>query len=155
MTGKRILVIEDEFLIALEIQSQLQTAGFADVVHAATEKAALLRIQEGGWDTAVADANLNGRGLGRVAAALLERYIPFVIVTGYSRDSLPAEVVHIPLIEKPLTGPSLVREVTRLCAIGRALNSLRSDKSFHFGISRNSVRGNRSCVLRKGLASES
>ncbi len=115
MTSKRILLIEDEYMIALDIQSQLQAAGFGDVVHAATEKAALKKIQEGGWDAAVADANLNGRGMGRVAAALLEHRIPFVIVTGYSRDSLPPEVAGIPLIEKPLTGPHLVHEVARLC----------------------------------------
>lgn len=115
MTGKRILVIEDEFLVALEIQSELSQAGFADIEHAATEREALQRLKERHWDAVVADTNLNGRGMGQVVAALNERHIPFVIVTGYSRESLPPEVAHVPLIDKPFSGPHLVQTVISLC----------------------------------------
>ncbi len=114
MTGKRILVIEDEYLIALEIQSVLADAGFAEVVHAATEEEALARIEQGGFAAALADANLHGRGIGRIAAALFSHAIPFVIVTGYERESLPAEVVKVPLIEKPFDSRLLVQTMVRL-----------------------------------------
>lgn len=114
MNEKRILVIEDEFLVALEIQSQMREAGFGPVEHAATEKEALKRIQEGSWDAVVADANLNGRGLQRVTAALNQHRIPFIIVTGYSRDSLPPEVAQVPVLHKPIDGQRLIQEVRRL-----------------------------------------
>ena len=115
MTDKRILVIEDEFLVALEIQSELQNAGFGQVEHTATEADALKRIHESHWDAAVADANLNGCGMGQIVAALNEHHIPFVIVSGYGRESLPPEVAHIELIDKPFHGPRLVQTVVSLC----------------------------------------
>jgi CheY-like chemotaxis protein len=116
MTGKRILVIEDEYLVALEMQSVLADAGFAEVEYAATEREALARIEEGGWDAAIADANLNGRGISRIAAALTEHGVPFMIVTGYARESLPPEVAHVPFLDKPFHAPRLVQTVSRLCA---------------------------------------
>jgi DNA-binding NtrC family response regulator len=116
MTGTRILVIEDEYLIALEIQSVLADGGFVEVEHAATEEEALLHIEQGGFTAAVADANLYGRGISRIAAALTARAVPFVIVTGYGRESLPAEVAHAPLVEKPFDSRLLLQAVTRLLA---------------------------------------
>ena len=115
MIGKRILLIEDEFLIALDIQRELKEAGFDAVEHAATEREALTRIQEGQWDAVVADANLNGRGLTRIASALNQHQIPFVIVTGYSRESLPPEVGEVPVVDKPFSGRQLIQTVLSLC----------------------------------------
>jgi CheY-like chemotaxis protein len=111
MTGKRVLVIEDEFLVAVEIQAQLRDAGVLQSEHASTEKEALRRIAEGGWDAAVVDANLNGKGIKQVAAALLHDHIPFVIVTGYNRDSLPTELANTPMLSKPLAGQRLAQEL--------------------------------------------
>jgi DNA-binding response OmpR family regulator len=120
MIGKTVLVIEDEFLVALEIQTELTNAGFAAVEHAATEQEALARIQEGQWDAVVADANLNGRGLTRIASALNQHGIPFVVVTGYSRESLPPEVREVPVIDKPFSGRKLVQTVRNLCRESRS-----------------------------------
>ncbi len=115
MTGKRILLIEDEYLVALELQRELEDAGFAEVVHAASEREALQRLDEGHWDAAIADANLNGRTSKAVGAALREQGIPFVVATGYGRESLPPELAEAPLLSKPIYGRRLVQEVTRLC----------------------------------------
>ena len=115
MIGKRILVIEDEYLIALEMESELKKAGFTEVTCAATEKEALALIEEGTWDAAVADANLHGRKIDFVAAALNVRRIPYVVVTGYGRESLPSETAGAPLIAKPVQGRRLAQEITQLC----------------------------------------
>lgn len=115
MTEKRILVIEDEFLVALEIETTLENAGFGKIEQAASEPEALARIAEGGWDVVVADANLQGKQIGRIASALMSGGVPFVIVSGYGREHLPAEVAHIPLLEKPFNRPLLVKTVTNLC----------------------------------------
>lgn len=116
VTGKRILVIEDEFLIALEMVTVLERAGAAEVEYAATEAEALAAIERSRWDVVVADGNLSGRDIRRVAAALREQAIPFLLVTGYGRNSLPPELADVPLLEKPFRGPQMVKAVSSLCA---------------------------------------
>jgi len=76
VSNKRILVIEDEFLIGLEIHSLLSEAGFGVVGPATTVPAALKHISEGNFDAALVDANLG------ITAALADRGTPFVLVTG-------------------------------------------------------------------------
>lgn len=115
MTGKRILVIEDEYLIALDIETELNNAGFVDVTLAATEEEALVRIGEGKWDAAVADAHLHGRHITSIAAALNRCGIPYVVVTGYGRAVLPAETAKAPILIKPIQGRRLAKEVVALC----------------------------------------
>lgn len=117
MKNKRILVIEDEFLVALEITSVLEEAGFGEVQQAATEKTALEQIEEGTWDAVVADANLNGRRIDRIAGVLTQKGIPFVVVTGYERKSLLAAIGAAPILEKPFRGPQLVQTLSRLCGV--------------------------------------
>jgi CheY-like chemotaxis protein len=112
--GQRILVIEDEFVIAAEIASALEDAGFSDVEQVHSEVEALDRITTEQWDGVVADANLNGRSIERVAAALRERSVPFIIVTGYARNTLPASIGNAPVIEKPLNSPNLIDVLSRV-----------------------------------------
>ena len=109
-----ILMVEDEFLVAAEIRFHLVRAGFVELEHAATERDALTAIAAREWDAAVVDANLNGQGIEDVASALLARRIPFVIVTGYSRESLPHSVANVPVIDKPFNPGRLVETMLRL-----------------------------------------
>lgn len=113
-----ILMIEDEFLVAAEIRFHLKRGGFAELEHAATEQDALTAIAAHDWEAAIVDANLNGRGIEGIALALLARHVPFVIVTGYGRDSLPETVAGAPVIDKPFEPKRLVSTVARLCAHG-------------------------------------
>lgn len=110
----KILIVEDEFLVAAEIRFQLERAGLGEVEHAATERDALAAIASGDWDAAVVDANLNGRKIHEVALALSEKKVPFVIVTGYGRTSLPETVAGVPVIDKPFHPKTLVDAVSRL-----------------------------------------
>jgi CheY-like chemotaxis protein len=114
--GKHILVIEDEALIAADMLEAMQAAGAVQVEYAATEAEALAAIGQKRWDAALADANLSGRGIDQVAAALREHGIPFIIVTGYGRNNLSSDLADIPLIEKPCAGRQLVKAVSLLCA---------------------------------------
>src|SRR5436190_16244860 len=108
-----ILMIEDEFLIAAEIRFHLERGGFRQIEHAATEIDALAAIAAGDWDGAILDANLDGHGIERIAAALQEKGVPFVIVTGYGRQGLPAAVADVPVIDKPFRPSKLVDTLTR------------------------------------------
>ena len=113
-----ILMIEDEFLVAAEIRFHLERGGFGEVEHVATERDALAAIAARKWDAAVVDANLNGRGIDGIAAALAGKSIPFVIVTGYGRKALPEAVADVPVIEKPFHPEALVNTVAGLFTKG-------------------------------------
>lgn len=110
-----ILMIEDEFLVAAEIEFHLKRGGFTELQHAATEGDALAAIANRHWDAAVVDANLNGRGIERIAAALQEKHVPFVIVTGYGRNGLPPTVADVLVLNKPFHPQTLVNTVAQLC----------------------------------------
>ena len=116
----RVLVIEDEFLVAAEIRFHLQCAGFDDVGHAATEADALTAIDARDWSAAIVDANLNGRGIDSIASTLLSKRIPFFIVTGYGEEALPKSVAGVAVINKPFRPETLVDTVTRLCSVRSA-----------------------------------
>jgi DNA-binding NtrC family response regulator len=115
MIGKRILVIEDEFLVGLEIRSVLTEAGFGVVGPAATVQEALRHISQADFDVALVDANLGGCSVEGVAAALADRGTPFALLTGYSRKGLPPQLADAPLIEKPFDARTVIDSVRRLC----------------------------------------
>jgi CheY-like chemotaxis protein len=116
MTGKRILIIEDEVLLAMDMQHHLKKAGAAEIEYAATEKEALGLLKQRDWDAVVADANLHGRSIATLAAVLRERGVPFVIVTGYARETLPPELAAEAFLAKPFSPVQLVQAVSRLFA---------------------------------------
>jgi CheY-like chemotaxis protein len=109
-----ILIIEDEFLVAAEIRFHLERAGYGDVKHCATERDALTAIADQHWDAAVVDANLNGRTIDRIAEALENKAIAFLVVTGYGRAGLPRAVGPVPVIEKPFQPKLLLETFSRL-----------------------------------------
>lgn len=112
--SRRILVIEDEFLIALDITGALEDAGYVVVGPAGTIDDALAAVARGEFDAALLDANLSGQPVGVVADALNAKNTPFAFVTGYGRDQLPETHRQAPLVNKPFTGQDLLRVVADL-----------------------------------------
>jgi DNA-binding response OmpR family regulator len=84
----RILIVEDEFIIALDNKVVLEDAGCKVGGIAATVQEAEELIDTKGWDAVVLDANLNGSSAEPVAERLRERDIPFVVLSGYSSDQM-------------------------------------------------------------------
>jgi len=113
--SKRVLVIEDEFLVGLEIQSVLTEAGFQVVGPAATIVDALRHISQTNFDAALVDANLGGHSIEGVTTALAIRRTPFVLLTGYSRKSLPTQLANARVIEKPFDTRTVIDTVQKLC----------------------------------------
>jgi len=103
MSGRSILVVEDEPLIAMMLEDFLETLGHR--VHATCEnvEGAVAEAKKGGFDVAILDVNLNGETAWPVARALREKRIPFVIATGGHVEPPPAEFKDVPIIEKPYT----------------------------------------------------
>ena len=79
-----MLVVEDEMLLAMDIEALLKEQGCEVLEPACSVKRALAVIEAGQPDAASLDMNLNGESSAPIAAALRERNIPFVIVTGYT-----------------------------------------------------------------------
>jgi len=99
--GKRLLIVEDEFLIAIMLEDMLTELDF-DVAGTASNPArALELIASTEFDAAILDVNLDGCDSFAVAAALSERRIPFIFTTGYGASRVLPEFAHHPVVQKP------------------------------------------------------
>ena len=115
LNGKRCFVLDDEFLIALDIQQILERAGASHVasVASATEAIQVLS-REPKFDLAVLDVKLGGveRNSLDVAALLHTQGVPFVFLTGMRADDVHAKKFPTaPVIEKPYDATALLRAV--------------------------------------------
>jgi CheY-like chemotaxis protein len=101
LEGIRVLVVEDEFLIASLIEDILKSAGCVVSGPIPRLAEALDAVHCGTFDAAVLDINLAGDRIDPVADALSRRNIPFMFVTGYSTGLLPGEFAARPHLCKP------------------------------------------------------
>jgi DNA-binding response OmpR family regulator len=83
----RILIIEDEPIIALDLQDTLVEAGFTVIGVAGRLENALEFIADTVFDAAIVDANLGGISASPAALALAARGLPFIVLSGYSRPT--------------------------------------------------------------------
>lgn len=113
MTG-RILVVEDDFFIATDIAAALEHAAFEVLGPCPTVLKAMAQLDRGRCDAAVLDASLRNESSLPVARVLAERGIAFVVVTGFSRSQLPAEMATVPVLSKPLHAEDLISHLDRL-----------------------------------------
>ncbi len=118
LAGRRLLVIEDEPLIALGLVSSLEVAGAEVGRPVGTEKEALAAIERGGFDAALLDANLHGKPVDAIASALTRKNIPFVFVTGYGRESLPEAFRQAAVLAKPFSDKQLLDAIVALAPAG-------------------------------------
>ena len=101
------LLVEDETIISMEIEHMLQDLGCAAVWHAANVSGAMRILNEHRPDLALLDVNLGSEKVFPVAAALVERAVPFIFSTGYGREGLPREWADRPVIRKPYLASEL------------------------------------------------
>jgi CheY-like chemotaxis protein len=116
VAGGRVLVVEDEPVLALDIAGSLAEAGMVVVGPAGTVEEAARLIEAGRLDAALVDGNLNGHPSDEIAAALTRRNVPFAFVTGYGRGSLPPAFRGAPLVAKPFNTRDLVEAARQLLA---------------------------------------
>ena len=101
LEGRRILVVEDEFLIAMEVEDVLRGLD-AEVVGPFGRLApALGAVQREALDGAVLDVRIGGETIEPVAAVLVSRGVPVLLTTGYEGDQLPPDLRHLPRLRKP------------------------------------------------------
>jgi len=101
LEGVRVLVVEDEYLVAALIEQILESAGCIVMGPVARVPEALDAVDHDDYDAAVLDVNLAGERINPVADALSERDVPFMFVTGYGENALPSKYAERPHIGKP------------------------------------------------------
>lgn len=114
LKGKRILIIEDEPMVAMDMSSHLTSAGAEIVGPAGNESAALRLVSEETFDAAVLGANLLGQPIDEIAALLTRKNVPFAFVSGYGRETLPASFAAAELIAKPFDSSRLLTVISSL-----------------------------------------
>ncbi len=101
--SRRILVVEDEYLLAEELTMELTDRGATVLGPTPSVRAALDLIEgEGRVDGAILDVNLGGEPAYLVADALFDRSVPIVFTTGYDAAALPDRFRDVPRCEKPI-----------------------------------------------------
>ncbi|RXT56937.1 hypothetical protein B6S44_00335 [Bosea sp. Tri-44] len=112
---RRILVVEDEYLIAEYITVTLEDLGYVVVGPAPTVPAAIATIASERMDAVLLDANLAGTSSAPIAAELADRGIPFVVVTGYGTLDLATDALQsAPRINKPFTPADIAAILAKL-----------------------------------------
>ena len=107
LRGRRILVVEDEYFIAVDIKEKLEAAGAVVVGPVATIGKALSLLETETPDGAILDLNLGGEMAFRLADAFKERAIPFVLATGYGRTDIPPRFADMAAFEKPINATEI------------------------------------------------
>lgn len=112
---RRVLVAEDEALLALEVKEALEAAGFEVVGPVSSTEQAIAVLGQGDCDMAVLDIRLEDGSSEPIARLLGERRKPFVVMSGYPLHHLPEVYSHsIARFAKPVPPSILVRSLTRM-----------------------------------------
>jgi DNA-binding NtrC family response regulator len=115
LRGRRVLIVEDEMLVAMELESLLEEQGCAVVGPAPTVDRALALLDRERPDAAILDVNLDGQTAVPVAAALNAQGIPFLLATGYGNaQASQPELKDAPRVDKPVSHDRLVRTLARI-----------------------------------------
>jgi CheY-like chemotaxis protein len=108
LAGKRVLIVEDELIIAMTIEDFLLECGCIIVGPCSTVAQAMDAVRVETPDLAVLDVNLGGQTAYPVAFALAERHIPFVFTSGYGDQAIPPGHDDWKVCAKPFTGDELI-----------------------------------------------
>jgi CheY-like chemotaxis protein len=110
-SGIKVLVVEDEGLVAMMIESALETLGCHLVSSVARVAPALEIAGTAEIDVAVLDVNVNGQPIFPVAEVLRERGIPFLFSTGYGASALPDAFSNYQVLNKPFSEEELQHKI--------------------------------------------
>jgi len=119
LNGVRVLLVEDEALVAMLIEDMLADDGCIVVATASrlTEALGYAGDADLAFDVAILDLNLAGENTFPVASALASRGLPFAFATGYGAGGLPAEWRDRPTLQKPFNATDVTKAL--ISALGQ------------------------------------
>ena len=116
VAGKRVLVVEDEFFLGLDVEAALRELGCITIGPATTLEEAIETAQRETIEGAVLDINLGGRLVYPLAEELARRGVPFIFTTGYRPTDLPPALHGVPRLDKPVAADQLKAAVRAMLA---------------------------------------
>jgi len=112
LSNRKVLVVEDEMIIAMLIEDMLDEFGCKLVGPATNVPRALELIGKESIDVAVLDLNLDGKDTYAIADALQRKSVPFIFATGYGSTGLRQEYGNRPVLQKPFQARDLSTALT-------------------------------------------
>jgi DNA-binding response OmpR family regulator len=125
---RSILLIEDEPLLAMDVEMTLGAAGFHVMGPADTNEAAFALLRAQSPDLTVLDLNLGSELAVPVFDYLAERDKPFIILSGHSRQLVPARHQNRPFLQKPYQTAALLRLVHETLAAANGASLFNATK---------------------------
>jgi CheY-like chemotaxis protein len=117
LQGQKILLVEDEALVGMDLQMQLEMAGAETIGPIPSLEEAVSAATEGMFAAAILDIDLRGKDVFPAADQLKRRGIPFVFHTGHGRRTeLTDDYPSVPVCKKPVNGDKLLRVLAGLLA---------------------------------------
>jgi DNA-binding response OmpR family regulator len=124
LAGRSILIVEDDIVLATDLAALLTDAGCKAVLPTTSVASALSTIVHYVIDGAILDVNVQNEWVFPVAHALAAAQVPFLFLTAYAPDSIPAEHRERPFVQKPHAPEDLVAGVAQMLAPAEATPKL-------------------------------
>jgi PAS domain S-box-containing protein len=102
LNRNRIMIVEDEMLVGMELADSLAELGFSVLGPYTSLAEARQAAVQGGFDAALLDVNLAGEPVYPIADLLIERKLPFAFITGYGAESIDPRFSAVPVLQKPV-----------------------------------------------------
>jgi DNA-binding response OmpR family regulator len=115
--ARNVLIVEDEPMLALTLEELVVESGFVVAGVAGRLDAALAIIESGVCNAAILDTNLRGESSGPAALALTARGVPFIVLSGYSRDQQSAAFAGALHLQKPCRPERLVQALRGILSV--------------------------------------
>lgn len=116
LSGLRVLLVEDEVLVAMYVEDLLEAAGCQIVGSVPRLDQALDAVAETALDLAILDVNLKGEQVWPVADVLLARGVPHIFLTGYTAATVPGEHAGTRRLTKPIRAADLLETLHAVAA---------------------------------------
>ncbi len=107
ITGNRVMVVEDEALVAMALRESLDELGFFVIGPFSRIPEAMVALRGNHIDAAVLDVNLGGEFIYPLADVLTAGHIPFVFITGYGAEEIDSRYSNVPILQKPIEQDAL------------------------------------------------
>ena len=118
MTRGRVLIVEDEYFLASDLEKALEEHGAIVLGPIGNLAEALPQAEHDGFDVAILDINLHDEPSYPIADELMRQGIPFFFCTGYDAKIIPERFAHVTLLQKPFVMLGLVEHIAQLCKRG-------------------------------------
>jgi two-component sensor histidine kinase/CheY-like chemotaxis protein len=127
LSSKRLLMVEDEFLVGMMAKKLLESLGATVIGPYARLADGIAAAKVEHFDGALLDFNLGGESAEPLADFLIAHGVPFVFLTGYQRDSIDRRYANVPLLQKPIEPESLERVLVSLLDAPTPLQVVEAD----------------------------